>query len=121
MNTSEFYERQHNMPTTPPRAAHPQRPTDARELAAFGDPSIQGAATTQAAPATGPARATRWLRPTELTDVGMRAIGRVIDRGFDAQARTMRAAIRGVGAAAKHVAPRRVPPTTSHRHDGMTL
>lgn len=122
MNTPELYNRQRPAPATPPRAARPDQPTPPREFATFGDPSLRETATTSTDPAAPQLRtATRWVRPTELTDVGMRVVGRAIDRGFDAQARVMFAVVRGASGTARRLGPRHVPPSASNEPEGMAL
>lgn len=99
MKTAEFYDHQHHQaPTTPPRAAHaPSSPTPS-ELARHGDPSLREPTAPATPLAGGNPRATRWVRPTELPEVGMRALGWVIDRGFAAQSRAIHAVTRSARA-----------------------
>ena len=113
MNTAKFYDHQHvQTPTTPPRAAHaPSSPTPS-ELARHGDRPLRDPALLDTGSAGSNPRVTRWVRATELPEVGMQALGWVIGRGFAAQSRAVHAMTRS---ARTHVLRRPKPPTAPNR------
>lgn len=125
MNTAEFYGQPHQMrPPTPPHAARPAPSSTSSELGRFGDPSLRGSGPTTTSDTYTNARATRWVRPNELPDAGMRALARVIDKGFAVQARVVRATVRSAETRLRRPAPEPPiagRPTPASAHDGLGL